>query len=538
VDVVVYGGTASGVVAAVQAARMGKSVVIVEPGRHLGGLTSGGLGGTDHGRKETVGGVAREFYSRVKAHYDNPAAWTRERQSEYKPRNHAPEIDGVMWYFEPSVAEKILNDMVSEAKATVVYGERLDLKDGVKKTGAQITEIVMESGRSFRARVFIDATYEGDLMAKAGVAYTLGREGNARYQETLNGVQAKRLPYKLAKFYRPVDPYRTEGDPQSGLLYGVQAGPPGEEGSPDKRVQAYCYRLCLTDVPENLVPFTKPEGYDPAHYELVLRWFDSEKRGRTFANHTKPEPIENPAIGRNPYLKLMPNRKTDSNTKGPVGFDFVGGNYDYPDGDYAIRERIVREHTRWQKGLLWFMASDPRVPEKMRTDTRRWGYAKDEFADTGNWPHQLYVREARRMLGAFVMTEHEVMHRRGVDDPVALGSYSMDSHQNQRFVTAEGVVQNEGSMGGVAGPYGISYRALVPKAAECDNLLVPVCVSASHCAYGSIRMEPVYMMLGQAAGTAAVLAIEGNRGVQAVDYGALRERLVRDGQRLAENHEK
>jgi len=533
-DVVVYGGTAGGVVAAVQAARLGRKVVLLEPGRHLGGMTSGGLGATDIGNKDTIGGVAREFYARVKRHYERPEAWVWEKPADYtRPARHDPEADGVMWYFEPHVAERICNDLVKEAGVTVVYGQRLDLKNGVKKSGARISEIAMESGRRFAGRVFVDASYEGDVMAKAGVAYHIGREADAVYGETLNGVQPRRLPYNLANFFRPTDAYRIPGDRTSGLLHGVEPGPPGEEGSGDRRVQAYCFRLCLTDVPANRVPFQRPEGYDPAHYELVLRWLATEEQGLVFPDHPKPpRAIANPVLGRNPFAVIMPNRKTDQNTKGPISSDFIGRNYDYPDGDYATRERIFQEHVRWHQGLLWFMANEPRVPERFRRETQRWGLAKDEFTDTGHWPHQLYVREARRMIGAHVMTEHEVAGRRRVPDSVGLGSYAMDSHKTQRYVDADGWVRNEGTMGGGVKPYAISYRSLTPRSAECENLLVPVCLSASHVAYGSIRMEPVYMILGQSAGTAAALACADNVAVQSLDYARLRAQLQRDGQRL------
>jgi hypothetical protein len=533
-EVVVYGGTAGGVVAAVQAARMKHSVLLIEPGRHLGGMTSGGLGATDTGKRDTIGGVAREFYRRVKEHYARPAAWTREKESDYhRPLIHDPAKEGVMWFFEPHVAEDIFRDMVREAGVTVVFGERLDLTKGVRKAGTRITHIVMESGRVFAGRVFIDATYEGDLMAQAGVAYHVGREDNRVYGETFNGVQARPNHKDLGNFFRPTDPFRVAGDRASGLLFGVEPQAPAPDGTGDRRVQAYCYRLCLTDVPENQVPFEQPPGYDPARYELLLRWMDTEAKGLVFPDNPKPShAIENPALGRNPFQVIMPNRKTDSNTKGPVSFDFIGQNYAYPDGDYATRERIMAEHIRWQKGLLFFMAHDPRVPEAFRKETQRWGLAKDEFTDTGHWPHQFYVREARRMIGDYVMTEHEVTGRRSAPDSVGVGSYGMDSHKTQCFVTADGWAANEGGMGGRVNPYPISYRALTPKRAECDNLLVPVCCSASHAAYGSIRMEPVYMILGQSAGTAAAMAAADNLPVQAIEYGRLRARLELDGQRL------
>ena len=542
---VVYGGTSGGVAAAVQAARMGRSVVLIEPGRHLGGLTSGGLGATDIGNAESIGGMAREFYQRVKQYYANTAAWTFEKREEYRSHRHRPD-DDVMWTFEPHVAEKIFNDLVAEAGVRVIFGERLDLKQGVRKAGnparpdsdagriAHITGIVMESGREFRARVFIDATYEGDLMAKAGVSYHVGREANAVYGETINGLQTKRVPYGGHNFFRPVDPFVIPGDPASDLLFGVTKQPAGEEGSADQRVQAYCFRLCLTDVPENRVPFSQPDGYDPARYELLRRYLLTEGTDQFFPDHPAPKAIENPGLGYNPFTVIMPNRKTDSNSKGAISFNHVGGNYDYPDGDYATRERIIGEHERWQQGLLWFLQNDPRVPAAYREPLQHWGLAKDEFTDHDHWPHQLYVREARRMIGEYVMTEQDCAGTRQAEDSVGLGSYGMDSHVTQRYVDAHGWVRNEGNLGGrVPQPYPISYRALTPKRAECDNLLVPVCCSASHVGYSSIRMEPVYMILGQSAGAAAALAVEAGAAVQAVEYPQLRAQLVAHGQRLA-----
>jgi hypothetical protein len=417
---------------------------------------------------------------------------------------------------------------------SVVYGQRLDLQSGVQKSGPHIQSIRMESGQTFAGHIFIDATYEGDLMAKAGVSYTVGREANSVYGETLNGVQTRRVPYNGHSLFRPISPYVIPGHPASGLLFGVQKEPPGEEGGGDRRVQAYCFRLCLTEVPENRVPFTKPEGYDASHYELLLRYLLADGTDQLFPDHPQPRPIESPALGYNPYTVIMPNRKTDSNSKGAISSNLVGGNYEYPDGDYATRERIIRDHVRWHQGLLWFMQNDPRVPAPYREPLQSWGFAKDEFADTNHWPHQIYVREARRMIGEYVMTEYDCNGTRKADDSVGLGCYTMDSHVTERYVDSQGWVRNEGNLGGrVPQPYPITYRALTPKKAECDNLLVPVCCSASHVGYSSIRMEPVYMILGQAAGTAAVLAIDDRTAVQAVSYSQLRDHLLRDGQRVA-----
>ncbi len=513
-DVVVYGGTSAGVAAAVQVARMGKTVVLIEPGGRLGGMTAGGLGATDIGNKAAIGGIAREFYQRIHRYYSDEWAWRHETRDEYirRIRRRKPEAD-TMWTFEPHAAEAVFKAMLQERKVPVVFGERLDLNEGVRKRTGRIVAIVMESGRTFRGRMFIDATYEGDLIAKARVSYTVGREANATYDETLNGVQTQRATHH--QFLQPIDPYVVAGDPSSGPLPGVGAHRPGEDGDGDHRIQAYCFRMCLTDVPENRVPLPKPAGYDPMRYELLLRYLQAGW-DQVFGNH-----------------KMMPNHKSDTNNHGAFSTDNIGRNYEYPDADYATRERIVKEHATYQKGLMWFLANDPRVPERIRREVGRWGLPRDEFVDNGHWPHQLYIREARRMVSDYVMTEHDCRGAHVAPDPVGLGAYGMDSHNAQRYVDAHGHARNEGDVqvGGFS-PYPVSYRSIVPRARQCRNLLVPVCLSASHIAYGSIRMEPVFMVLGQSAGTAAVEAIKQKTAVQKIDYARLRERLVTDGQIL------
>jgi hypothetical protein len=511
-DIVVYGGTSGGAAAALQAARMGKSVVLIEPGKHIGGLTSGGLGATDIGNKAAIGGIAREFYQRIRHHYEFVAAWQYEKPGDFKGPGHAAKEDAA-WSFEPHVAESVYLDWLREYKVLVVLGQRLDRKSGVKKDGTRIVSITMETGETYAGKVFIDAGYEGDLMAKAGVSYHVGREANKTYGETLNGVQVKNAVHH--QFVKKLDPYVKPGDPTSGLLPRVVAGPPGVDGEGDRRVQAYNYRLCATDRPENRRAWPKPASYDEKQYELLLRNFEA-------GDHRVPwNPI------------LMPNLKTDSNNNFAFSTDNIGANYDYPDADYATREKIIREHIDYQMGLMWTLANSPRVPEKVREHFRTWGLAKDEFVDTDNWPHQLYVREARRMIGPYVMIEQNCRGQRVAEDPVGLAAYTMDSHNVQRYVTKEGHVLNEGDVqvGGFS-PYPISYRAIVPKPAECTNLLVPVCLSASHIAYGSIRMEPVFMVLGQSAATAAVLAIDAKTDVQKVEYPKLRARLIADKQVL------
>ena len=510
-DVVVYGGSSAGVAAAVQSARMGKSVIVIEQGDHIGGLTSGGLGQTDTGNKSVIGGVSREFYREIKKFYDKPSAWKFEKPEDYS--RYRPK-DDAMWTFSPSVAEAVFNKMLYLKNIPVVKGQRLNRETGVRIDGQRIASITMESGEIYEGRMFIDATYEGDLMAAADVTFTVGRESNAAYGENLNGVQTKRN-VKNHRFIVDVDPWIKPGDPSSGLLPGIHNDGPGEEGSGDHRVQAYCFRMCMSDHPANRVPFPKPKGYTELRYELLLRNLEAG----------------DPHVPLAP--SMMPNRKTDTNNNRAFSTDNIGMNYEYPEADYATREAIIKEHEVYQKGLMWTLANHPRVPRKIREHMSKWGLASDEFTNNGNWPHQLYIREARRMVSDYVATEHDCRRTRICEDPVGMGSYNMDSHNVQRYVTEEGFAQDEGDVQvSPGGPYLISYRSIVPKRGEAENLFVPVCLSASHAAYGSIRMEPVFMILGQSAATAASMAIDRDIPVQDVPYAKLRERLELDGQVL------
>jgi len=520
-DLVVYGGNAAAVMAAVQARRMGRSVVLVSPDQHLGGLTSGGLGFTDTGNKAVIGGLAREFYHRIWQHYARPEAWRwQEREAYGNQGQGTPAMDGerrTMWIFEPHVAERVFEDLVREHQIRVHRNEWLDRERGVQKTGGRIRAITTLTGQTYAGRMFVDATYEGDLLAAAGVSYTVGRESRQSYGEEWNGVQTGVLHHRHHFGVLPsgISPYVVPGDPASGVLPRISSLPPGEYGTADRRVQAYCYRMCLTDHPDNRIPFPRPEHYDPAQYELLLRIFAAGWR-ETFDK-----------------FDAIPNRKTDTNNHGPMSTDNIGMNYDYPEASYERRREILREHRDYQQGWLYFIANDPRVPDEVRKAMQRWGLAEDEFTDNGHWPHQIYVREARRMIGSFVMTENELLKRRPTPGSVGMGSYTIDSHNVQRYVTRDGFVQNEGDIGvGLKAPYEIAYGALVPKRVDCENLLVPVCVSASHIAFGSIRMEPVFMILGQSAATAAGLAIRHESAVQDVDYAELRDRLRQDGQIL------
>jgi hypothetical protein len=509
-DLVIYGNNSAGIIAGIQARRDGLDVIVTGPDRHLGGLTAGGLGWTDSGNKDAVGGLSREFYRRVKAHYDKPETWKHQRPEDYS--RYDPKSDA-MWVFEPHIAETVFEEMAAEAGLEIHRDKWLDRGKGVTVRKNRITEITMLDGTAYRSRVFMDASYEGDLMAAAGVTYAVGREPNSRYGETLNGVQTRSAVSH--QFDRDVSPYVVPDDPSSGLLPRLHDEGPGEEGSGDTKVQAYNFRMCLTDVEENRLPFPKPEGYDPRQYELLGRYLDKGWRGIW----VKFDPA--------------PNNKTDANNHGAFSTDNIGMNYDYPEAGYDRREEIVREHERYQKGLMWYLAYDPRVPEDVRERMSRWGLARDEFKDNGNWPHQIYVREARRMVGDFVMTEIHLRGKKPTGKSIGMGSYNMDSHHVQRYVDARGYARNEGDIQvDPGGPYLISYDAVVPGRKEVVNILVPVCLSSSHIAYGSIRMEPVFMILGQSAAVAAGIAVRQDIPVQDVDYDVLRPELIRLGQVL------
>ena len=496
-DIVVYGGTSGGVTAAVQAARMGLSVVLIEPGQHLGGLTSSGLGRTDIGERKTVGGLSREFYERVGKNYGKTLQLT----------------------FEPHVAEKVFDEMVEEAGVEVVRGERLDRSaGGIRKEKGKITAIKMESGKTITGKVFIDATYVGDLMAAAGVSYTVGRESSDKYDESLAGT------LNSEQYVREdIDPYIKRGQPSSGLLPGIQGKGLPEAGLGDNKVQAYNYRLCLTKRNDNKINITKPEGYQAGDYELVAR--DIEKLLKKQKD-----------ISLNDFMIIssMPGGKTDINNWGysAMSTDYIGGNYGYPEGSYEQRRRIEEEHKRHIQGLFWFLGHDERVPESLRSEMRAWGYAKDEFTDNGYWPYELYVREARRMEGEYVMTQANCEGKRNVKESVALGSYNMDSHTVRRYVNEDGYMRKDGFFIKSSEIYPISYYAITPKQEECENLLVPVCLSASHVAFGSIRMEPVFMMLGQSAAAAAALCIDRETSVQELPYSDLKTTLNKYNQIL------
>jgi len=494
-DLVVYGGTAAGVMTAVSGARQGLKTVLMEPRDHVGGLVSGGLSGTDIGRAEVIGGLALEFYFRAGRHYN--LAWYNQE---------------IAWMPEPRVAESIFRTMLKEAGVTLLERHRLREKTGVRKNGANIVEITMENGARFEGRIFADTTYEGDLMAQSKVSYTLGRESSRQYGEDLAGVRARTPSHQFAVEI----PAR---DRNGELLAEVSAAPRGEPGSGDRRIQAYNFRVIASKDPNNRLPWPKPANYDVKRYELLALYV-------TAMTPYLGRPLD---INEINLLRVIPNHKADFNNRGGFSTDYIGKNYDYPDGDYATRARIWREHEDYQKGFYYFLANDARVPASLRQQMGEWGLAKDEFTDTGNWPHQLYIREARRMVGPFVATQKDLQTDLTKADVIGMGSYNSDSHNLQRFINDRGFVENEGDVQVSVKPYQIAYRVLTPKREEATNLLVPVCFSASHIAYSSMRMEPQYMIIGHAAGVAAALAIGAKAAVQDIDMGELQRRLKREG---------
>ncbi len=520
-DVVVYGGTSGGVVAAVQCARSGKSVVLISPTSHLGGLTTSGLGWTDLGNGAILGGISREFYQAIYAAYQQDPAWDRQTRASFG--NHGqggPAFDDknrIASVFEPKVAEAAFLQLVTGAKLPVVTG-RLDLKRGVIMDGGKIKALRLDDGREFAGKMFIDASYEGDLLPGAGVTFVIGRESNSKFGETVSGIQtARSLKNQLPD---GIDPYVKPGDPSSGLLPGVRPDAEGPDGSGDALLQAYCFRMVLTDVEANRVPVVRPEGYDEAEYELLFRAIKAGQKTGFFKTD------------------LVPNRKTDSNNSGGISTDYIGKNHG-PGWDWATlghdqRAQLAKQHENWQRGLLWTLQNHPRVPESIRKAYAKWGLPADEFTDNDHWPWQLYVREARRMVSDLVMTEKHCTGASVVSDSIGLAAYSMDSHHAQRIVR-DGMVKNEGDVQiRVPKPYPVSYRAIIPRRGECSNLLVPWSLSATHMAFGSIRMEPVFMGLSQSAAIAASMAIDRDIAVQDIAYTLLRPALAAAGQALGD----
>ncbi|WP_286733359.1 MULTISPECIES: FAD-dependent oxidoreductase [Sphingobacterium] len=490
VDLCIYGATSAGVIAAYTASQAGKSVLLIDPGTRVGGLSSGGLGQTDIGNKYVVTGLALDFYRKMGKHYGSFE----------------------QWIFEPKVAESIFKDYLAHTNTAMLMGHRLVAVKTDNRSIKTISLLPSESreGKNITvtANVFMDCSYEGDLMAKAGVSYHVGRESNSTYGETINGVQL----LDGHQFPDGVDPYKIKGDPGSGVLWGINTGPLKENGTGDAKVQAYNYRITLTNVPENRIAITKPHNYDATKYELLKR----QKEIQPWKS------IQDVFI-----WSLMPNGKTDINNRNGFSTDMIGMNWRYPEADFFERKEIIQAHEDYTKGLLYFVANDRSVPEPIRSEFKKWGYPKDEYPDNGHWSPQLYIREARRMIGDVVMTQDHCQGRKVVSDGVGYAAYTMDSHNCDRVIV-NGMVKNEGNVevGGFS-PFPISYRAIVPKKEEINNLLVPVCLSASHIAFGSIRMEPVFMVLGQSAAVAACEAIDNKTAVQDVDIRRV-QKILRD----------
>ncbi|MDC3412163.1 FAD-dependent oxidoreductase [Aquibacillus sp. 3ASR75-11] len=482
---VVYGATPAGITAAIQARKMGLEVVIAEFSKHLGGITANGLGATDFGAKEAIGGLSREFYKRLGNYYGRDEQWT----------------------FEPKAAQYVFKKWIEEYNIPVFFQQHLQK---VLKSGKAIRKITMENGNTFIGKYFIDASYEGDLMAKAGITYYVGRESNATYNETYNGIQ---FGHPHHNFKTDVDPFVKEGEVDSGLLPGITEITSEVNGTGDKRIQAYNFRICLTKDPKKRIPFPKPPNYDPKRFTLLLRYIQTGVWD-----------------AMNLHIEL-PNGKTDLNNYGGSSTDHIGMNYDWPDGSYETRDKIFQDHLNYNLGMLYFLANDEHVPENVQKEVAEWGLPKDEFAETGHWPPQLYIRESRRMVSDYVMTDRNCLGQDTVEDVIGLASYQMDSHHCRR-VLIDGKIVNEGDVEIPISPYPISYRALRPKETECTNLVVPVCLSSSHIAFGSIRMEPVFMILGQSAGSAVALAYQENIPVQQVDYNKLKQRLLDEDQVL------
>jgi hypothetical protein len=487
--VLVYGASSAGIAASMAAARNGATVLLLDAELPIGGMSSQGLGAVDIGDPDTIGGISSEFFGRVGAKYGQPVSYA----------------------FEPHVAAEVFREMLAaEGNIKLISGARLG---SVTKDSGRIRQLIAEDGRRYEADVFIDATFEGDLMALAGVHYMVGREDNAAYNETLNGFRPP-SPYDANR----VDPYVVPGLPSSGLLPFVTQTPSPQIGSGDHHVQAYNYRLCLTNDPANRTVIEAPPGYDPTTYELLARWVASRTTPR-FRDFVSALPL--------------PNRKFDANAAPFLSTDFVGASDGYPEADERTRAQMRIAHSAYMRGYLYFLRTSPKVPSSLRTEFESYGLCADEFTDSGNWPRQLYVREARRMVGAYVMTENDVVGKTIIDDSIGVGSYALDSHYTQRLVIG-GAAQVEGSFFVVIpGPYSISYRSITPPEDEATNLLVPIAMSASHVAYGSMRMEPVYMILGHSAGTAASMAAQEHVAMQRVDYGSLRARLLAEGQKLS-----
>ena len=494
-DVIVYGGTPAGLIAAIAAAREGAKVAIIEPSGHLGGMVTGGLSNSDIGNQAVIGGIANEFFQKIGNAYGSEISYN----------------------FEPHVAEEVFIEMINQAGVDVYLNHSLKENGGVEKSGLAILKIITTNADIFTAKVFLDCSYEGDLMAQAGVSYTYGREAQTKYHETFAGV---RPSISLHNFNFPVNAYTGDG----ALLPEISSTTIAGLGQGDLKITAYNYPLCLTNDPANSIPLVAPKNYNPARYQLLANWLTTLK---------KSENNRNLSISDVLWFSNLPNNKVDANNSGPFSTDYIGGNWSFIQADYQTREQIKIEHQEYIQGLLYFLGHDQQLATELISAFSKWGLAKDEFADNGNWPYQLYIREGRRMLGDFIMTQDDLQEHTEKFDSIGMGSYPIDSHHTQRFVTNDGIVKNEGDLQVFILPYQMPFRIMLPRKSEVTNLIVPVCVSASHVAYSSIRMEPQYMILGQAAGIAAKIAIDEKCIVQDINTEQLRIRLQKKDAVLA-----
>lgn len=526
-DVVVYGATPGGIVAAISAATEKSTVVLVSPSNHIGGLLTGGLSVTDCARQDLVGGLSAKFFYDVHKELGD-AAYQKERFIDFHGQPFKWKEEN-RWDVTPAAASRVFKRWIDQAGFPLIHAKLV----GVTMADGRIVEIELTDGSKVHGKVFIDASYEGDLLAKAGIPYSYGREAAAEFNEDQAGTRKFHFKknYSEEEYRTPTWTYMHHGqwgadiparDSSGKLYWGISDAPLAPLGTADKRIQAYCFRVPVTQRKDILVPWPKPAVYEPNRYELLLKYIEAHP-GVVFT--------------RLLHMGAIPDGKFDMNASGPFSTDYVNGNLGYPDADEASRQAMFDDHVNYQQGFLWFLAHDPRVPKRLQAEVNTWGLCKDEFVDHGHWPPQMYIREARRLKGEYVMTQNDVLKDRFKDDSIATGNFVLDSHWVQRLVDEKGNVRVEGhldeSIPVYKFPYDIPYRSITPKAADCRNLLVPVCISATHVAICTIRMEPVYMIMGEAAGIAASMAAKSDGSVQDVDFSSLRNRLLEKKQILS-----
>ncbi|KAK5688049.1 hypothetical protein LTS10_000027 [Elasticomyces elasticus] len=510
-DLVVYGSTSGAVAVAITAARLGRTVALVSPQQHIGGIQINGLGATDIDNQAefqnstTLGGISLEFHERISRHYGRSKRLAQVVEGRLKD----PEV----WRFESKVAEEVISQWLSEYPSIAIIKSRLRAVDSVNRTDSSIRSICLEHGNVLTGKVFVEATYEGDLLAASDIPWTIGRESSSTYNESLAGIRGETL-YRQIEV--DIDPHRNAGEPSSGLLYGISDEAFGIPGDGDLHLQSYSYRVPLTDTPENRVPFTRPDSYDPAHYELHRRYF---------------------AAGGKCYVpkKRLPGEKTDLiGSESALSTDLLGMNDQWPAATYEERNLILSETAAFTKGLFWFFATDAGVPEECRAEWSRFGYCRDEFPDNNHFPRELYVRDGRRMVSDCIVTEATATRdncEQQVPDPIAVAYWPTDTHSVRRIMR-DGRVHNEGFIfkdGHKWRPFGVSYRALIPRRSDATNFISVTCPSASHVGYGAIRLEHQFYAIGQACANACDIAITNSISLQDVPYEILGERLASQG---------